>query len=439
MQRKDISITIALCVSLVAHGVGMIALTEYEIRVQTRAIHQDPFDLLAWLKHHQSAGRFAMAREEITPPLPEAPQEPKIPPQIEYRELFGERGSKGKAINSSPGELLLQGQRADEEQASLTTNPGAIATDAGNRGQGGGHARPPSNTGGNGSSPAMVMLPFGPPVDAAAPFGAPPAPAPPLMPPKPFQKPQSEVIGIPIPSPDPFAIKSDVAMDHSPATQPTTLKPTTRPTELATASPTTSPVTDAATTQPVKIALKEPRPEKMPLGEMPTTTQPTLVKVATTKPVREAASLAIASIGEGMHTVEAFPPAASPGGSSHSAGGEAGNKSESESDPFSIAEALVYRDGKVVARNGRKAKTVRPKLTDAGREAAISMDQCYVILGVKIDVFGKVTSVDILRKSGSNEVDLPSYRAMYEWEFEPSKDKDGHAKTDAFVITLNFQ
>ena len=82
---------------------------------------------------------------------------------------------------------------------------------------------------------------------------------------------------------------------------------------------------------------------------------------------------------------------------------------------------------------------MRPKLTDAGREAAISMDQCFVILGVKIDEKGNVTNVDILRKSGSNEIDLPSYRAMYDWEFEPSKDKDGHPKTDAFVITLSFQ
>src|SRR6185437_9544118 len=141
-------------------------------------------------------------------------------------------------------------------------------------------------------------------------------------------------------------------------------------------------------------ALKEPRSATLPIGQMPTTTQPSLVKLATTQPTRAAPSMAVASIGEGIHAVEAALPA-SPGASVHTAGGEAGHKSESESDPFSTAEALVYRDGKVVARNGRKVKTVRPKLTDAGRNAAISMDECYVILGVKIDVNGKVSGVDI--------------------------------------------
>ena len=434
MQRKDLSVTTALCVSLLVHGVGMIALTEYEIHTQTRSLHHPPFNLRQWLAQHPNGADHRLIAESPEPTLAKAIPEPKLPPLPEFDELFGERGAKGKAVNASLGEQLMQARQAPQEQAALTPNPGAAdsgPSERGNDGKGGASQTSPKSVE---KSPAMVLLPFGPPVDPEAPFGAPLAPAPPPLPPKLF-KAESQVIGIPIASADPSPVKSTVTMIESPATKPVDAPSTTRPSDVASAAPTTSPFTDIATTQPVRIALNEPGPEKLPIGQMPTTTQPTLLKVPTTQPRDRNPMLALASAADGVHLPE-NPGTGTPGSNtpSHTGGGEAGNQSESESDPFSKTATFIYRNGKVEARDGRKVKTVRPKLTEAGIQAVIAMEEPLVVLAVQIDEQGKVTGVDYVRKSGSNEVDLPTYLAAWKWEFEPSKDKAGNPKADAFVI-----
>ncbi len=435
MQRKDFSITTALCVSLVVHGVGMIALTEYDTRRDAKLLRGQPFNLRQWLTQHPRGDDRPTVSEVPQPIVAQALPEPMLPPLPEFDELFGERGAKGKALNASLGDQLMQAQQAPQEQAALTPNPGASDSGPSERGNEGtgepSHSTPKSAAN---QSPAMVLLPFGMPVDPNAPFGAPLAPAPPPLPPKQFQA-ESHLIGIPTPSSDPSPIKSAVAMENSSATRPVETASTTLPSDVAMAAPTTSPVTDVATTQPVPTARNEPRPEKMSIGQIPTTTQPTLVKVPTTQPHDRTPLLALASASDGIHLPE-NPSANSPGSSasSHSGGGETGNQSESESDPFSKTSTFTYRNGKVEARDGRKVKTVRPKLTEAGIQAVIAMEDPRVILAVNIDEQGKVTGVDYVRKSGSNEVDLPTYLAAWKWEFEPSKDKEGHPKADAFVI-----
>ena len=95
---------------------------------------------------------------------------------------------------------------------------------------------------------------------------------------------------------------------------------------------------------------------------------------------------------------------------------------------------IIYRDGKVEARDGRKVKTVKPKLTEAGMLALQAMDTPIIIIEVKIDENGKVTDADYLRRSNKPEVDLPHLQAAYEWEFEPSRDKNGHPHPDTLII-----
>ena len=430
MRRRDLSVTIALCLSLLAHGIGIIALTAREIQELNRATYQPPFDLHAWLMKHPRPGDLQSPPEASQPPLARVLPEPKLPD--EYEELFGEHGSKGKGMNASPGEQPMQAPEAPQDQAALTTIPGPAGSGPSTPGDDGAGGRAPSAAKSRGSSPAVVMLPFGPPVDPEAAFGLPMAPAPPPLPPKAFRAAPPAVIGIPTLSPDPSSIKSAVTLKDSPATRPVDIQSTTRPSDLASAMPTTSPVTDETTTRPVRVAVNERRPENYAVGRMPTTTQPSVVKLPTTRPTQpQLLALASAADGAPAEEASASPSAGSP---SHAGGGEAGNKSESESDPFTTTPNFTYRNGKVEARDGRKVKTVRPKLSDAGIQAIISMEEPLVILGVKIDEQGIVTGVEYLHKSGSNDVDLPTYLAAWKWEFEPSKDKEGHPKPDALVI-----
>src|SRR5205085_12645953 len=113
------------------------------------------------------------------------------------------------------------------------------------------------------------------------------------LPPKPFQPASPPVIGIPAVGPDASAVHSAVAMAHSAATRPVEAAPTTRPAETAMhLPPTTSPITDAATTRPVLVAMTVPRPAGAPVGQSPTTTQPSPVKRPATPPIVALASAA---------------------------------------------------------------------------------------------------------------------------------------------------
>jgi TonB family protein len=113
--------------------------------------------------------------------------------------------------------------------------------------------------------------------------------------------------------------------------------------------------------------------------------------------------------------------------------------SDSESDPFAKIGSANFRPGAIEARFGRKVKTVRPRLTIAGQYDLAALQYPSVQLTVRIDDTGKVTSADILRSSGSNQIDLPCQQAMYEWWIEPPKDKDGKPIADVMVWLLSFR
>jgi len=117
---------------------------------------------------------------------------------------------------------------------------------------------------------------------------------------------------------------------------------------------------------------------------------------------------------------------------------DAAQESESEVDPFSKIEAVVLRDGRVDPQFGREVKTVRPKIPIVGMVDA-AMGARRVTLKVRVGADGKVTAVDVFKSSGSNEIDQPCLIAMYEWWFEPLRDKSGRPVPDTVLFTLNFR
>jgi TonB family protein len=136
------------------------------------------------------------------------------------------------------------------------------------------------------------------------------------------------------------------------------------------------------------------------------------------------------------------PPApAGPGGvpGSPTSPADVAPQAESESDPFEKQGAIRFTRGKVEAQFGRKVKTVRPRLTLKAQYDILAMGSASLVVAVRIKADGRVRSVEVLRSSGSNEIDQPTVLAMYDWWIEPPKDQNGQPMPDLVVWTLNFQ
>jgi TonB family protein len=112
--------------------------------------------------------------------------------------------------------------------------------------------------------------------------------------------------------------------------------------------------------------------------------------------------------------------------------------SDSESDAFSKNQGGAEIDsfGNVSARFGRKVKSVRPRFTYSATFDFLQHPR--VVMSVKTDETGKVTSVEILRSSGIKDIDQPSLLAMYEFWIEPPKGKDGKPKSDVMIWEFVF-
>jgi len=121
-----------------------------------------------------------------------------------------------------------------------------------------------------------------------------------------------------------------------------------------------------------------------------------------------------------------------------SAAADPAPQSDSESDSFSTLGSAEFRDGRFSVRAGRKVKTRRPKLGLAGSMDIMQRRPVRVVLNVEVDKSGKVTSVDVAKSSGTNEIDQPCKVAMYEWWFEPRTDASGRAVPDKFQFTIGF-
>lgn len=114
-------------------------------------------------------------------------------------------------------------------------------------------------------------------------------------------------------------------------------------------------------------------------------------------------------------------------------------QSDSESDPFAQIGSAVFHDGKLEIRKGRKVKTTRPHVLLSGQVDLISLGGATVVLKISVDATGKVTSVDVIRSSGSNDIDQPTRIAVYDWWFEPTRDKSGRPVADTFPFLIRYE
>ena len=125
-----------------------------------------------------------------------------------------------------------------------------------------------------------------------------------------------------------------------------------------------------------------------------------------------------------------------PGQASHA---NPAQQSESDSDAFTKLGVAVFHNGKLSIRSGRKVRTVRPQLLVPGILDVIGVQNPTVILKINIDPTGKVTFVDVLQSSGSNDIDQPCVVAVYDWWFEPARDRTGKPISDAIIFSIAFR
>lgn len=141
----------------------------------------------------------------------------------------------------------------------------------------------------------------------------------------------------------------------------------------------------------------------------------------------QAAEQVVEHDGDGRH--RGVPPAA----------GNPLPRSESDSDPFSrISGNVVVRAGRLDVRLGRKVKTTRPQVNIAGQLDLIALNNPTVVLEVHIAPSGSVTDVRIAHSSGSNAIDEPTRVAVYDWWFEPARDKHGKPVPDVVYFAVQF-
>jgi len=89
-------------------------------------------------------------------------------------------------------------------------------------------------------------------------------------------------------------------------------------------------------------------------------------------------------------------------------------------------------------QKGRKVKTTRPRVLLPGELDLVAAGGATVVLNIAIDATGKVTSAEVKESSGSNDIDQPCRVAVYDWWFEPSRDKKGRPIPDVLTFTIRF-
>lgn len=185
----------------------------------------------------------------------------------------------------------------------------------------------------------------------------------------------------------------------------------------------------AAAPEPAPVVEQSPRgtlPKIEPTPRVAVTAPPTPLLPSPVKPM--SAALAKTASGDGR----------SPGLPRRSA--DPLPQSESDSDAFArISGSIVIRDGRLEVRLGRKVKTTRPDLLLAGQVDLIALNNPSVVLEVHIAPSGSVTDVKIAHSSGSNQIDEPTRVAVYNWWFEPARNKQGQPIPDVIFFTIQYR
>ncbi|HEY7089106.1 MAG TPA: TonB family protein [Tepidisphaeraceae bacterium] len=340
MTRRDISLTIALCASLVMHALLVGSAAEVFSRQGGHI----------WMP--------GFPREPILSALLVPLEDSEDP----FHRLGGE--GKGEALADSPGETAMVAPKANQTQAFLSLDP--------------------EGPGRVGDEPTQSILPLGKPGSAASISPPddpqqPPQPQPPQQP----QQPQQLAMAAPTEQTTPFGLKDSGGDFALPKT--------------ATKSQQKTPIPE----QPTEGT--DPRPQISP------------------KPAAAPSESAQAQATPGAeHSADPAPMA------------------DTESDPVSSVGGVEFKRGSTEVRLGRKYKITRPRLSLAGEADLMGKASPFLVLKIKIDETGKVTSADIYRSSGSNEVDQPCKLAAYNWWFEPAKDKAGKPVKDVILFAIRF-
>ena len=369
----------------------------------------------------------------VVPP----PPAPPVKPDVErFPDRIGRQDGEGIGTHEAKGAKPLLARTATNDQPFLSRDP-----------QGPGLPRDPAQSllppgdGGSGGKPA-AMMPA--PQAVAAPMPVPRAMEPVEHVEKGAFRPGPIVVKIPAHQ---DGIESEAkkideqAQDQGPLApaKPGVLEPIPTPTPSAGPPKETGPraIGVDQRMEPNGLALPPPPPPAKPAtspppAPLPMRVPPTAIAAlispatpAITSPALPAAQ-SVARPGDGGRP-GAPSPAADPA-----------QESDSEVDAFSKLETVLRRDGKMDVQFGRQVKTVRPRIPISGLiDAALGARS--VTLKIHIGIDGNVTAASVVKSSGSNELDQPTLVAIYDWWFEPLKDKKGQPVPDVIFFKVTFR
>jgi hypothetical protein len=395
----------------------------------------------------------------VKPPVPESPEDD-----------MGEAKGKGTGAESAKGNQALMAREADQDQAFLNHHP---------QGSGRNHVAviddniPGKNgSGGQRGGPQVAMTPPAPlqppapavtpklpdkvkdPVDQqlAKPRRSPlkqPAPVEPtVVPPDDATPPPSKTASVGAAAANLSKPPVDAVKAKAPLVQTQTDKqgllptaPEQGPTVLPVPASSTAPPTKGASAdrQSVVVAPQLPLTKAVVAAPPPPEVEKPRekAKTETETPAKAPAPVQIASAAPALVNTG---DGRAPGRDRSSA--EPSQQSESESDAFSKTHiSAVFRDGKLDYREGRKVITRRrPDVRGLGAQAAfLTIPNPEVVLKLFIDETGNVTRAEIVKSSGSSDIDLPCQLAAEYWWIEPTHDKQGRPIGDVIWFTIGFR
>jgi hypothetical protein len=389
MRRRyfDITFFFSLGCSLLINT-GMVSVVVY---------HTQPPTILSLERWRRSSSsnpprpKTQPAAPQVTQNFPLPQDNPVLPPPpkavvLDNRQTFGETGGVGSALNSSPGQEPMQAAKGSQVQAFLGRTPPMGGGGAGGEGGTGGAAGGGAMIGANGPTAAAT--------------------------------PNVKVPTIHVkPQPQPPPAKA--------VAQTPQVKPPSQQTSKFDGKGT-------GTVEPVKpelFGVKTPLPPAAPAPSAAPPPPPPAGAQADATPANASA----VSPGAPGRPGKPGPP----GGAGPTAA--VAPPSDKESDPFSDSNSFKFVNGRVVARNGRWVKTVKPQLTDAGWiDASLMADPAVTFLAT-VDEQGNVVHVMMYRSSGSDNIDLPCEEALNQWKIEPSKDANGQPVRDVVAVTFGLE
>jgi periplasmic protein TonB len=120
--------------------------------------------------------------------------------------------------------------------------------------------------------------------------------------------------------------------------------------------------------------------------------------------------------------------------------GDPSPQADTESDAFSREAYVEFSRGRTHVQLGRKNKIIRPRLTLYGLVDLVTRAKPSLVLEIRIDASGDVRDVQILRSSGSPDVDQACRVAAYQWWFEPRTDAQGQPLAEeTFPFMIRFR